>query len=156
MRNLSKAAIMPAKHKSRPGSRKFVSHKKIERVEVAVPQSPAHALEELLVFDARMLDAATQRELLRIVPQILQVRAAWKAEYIECGCVCCHRKNPWYSGGGLCNACYARISPRMRERRRKELQGRDLTAENIEFRESLARKFNIAQRLLKGDERLKQ
>jgi len=152
MRNLSKAAIVPAKRKSRPGSRKFVSHKRIERVEVTIPESPAHALEELLVFDARCLDRDTQLALLRLVPRILQVRAAWKAEYVECGCSCCHRKNPWYGAGGLCNACLARISTRMRERRRKELQGRDLAAENIEFRESLARKFNIAQRLLKGDE----
>ena len=58
------------------------------------PGRPKKILESLLIFDARCLDAATRQELLRILPQLVHVRRAWRAEYTECGCPCCQKPDP--------------------------------------------------------------
>lgn len=54
-----------------------------------VPASPGDALAQLLIFDARMLDRQTQHELLRIIPELVHVRRAWKAHFLEYGCLQC-------------------------------------------------------------------
>ena len=62
---------------------------KLESIVEVLPKSPIEALEMLLIFDARALERDTQRELLRILPEIVRVRQAWKAHYLEYGCVSC-------------------------------------------------------------------
>jgi len=46
----------------------------------------------MMIFDARCLDKDTRQELLRILPQLVHIRRAWRAEYMECGCTSCHKK----------------------------------------------------------------
>lgn len=58
-------------------------------MKVAKPESPAQAIESLLIFDARSLSNATRQELLRILPELVHVRRAWKAHYLEHGCISC-------------------------------------------------------------------
>lgn len=104
-------------------------------------------LDELLIFDARFLDAETKRELLRIMPRLFHVRHLWKEEYVRSGCLRCGRKRAPYGAGGFCNTCQARIDYRMRHRYHKIGADRQLADETAE----LTRKFDAAQMLLNGD-----
>jgi hypothetical protein len=105
-------------------------------------------LDELLIFDARFLDADTKRELLRLMPRLLHVRRLWKEEYVRSGCIRCGRKRTPYGAGGFCNACQARIDYRMRHRYQKIGVDRHIAEETGD----LTRKFDAAQMLLNGDE----
>jgi hypothetical protein len=130
--------------------KKILDLRKLERIEDPVMESPLHAIESLLIFDARCLDKETRQELLRLVPQLVHIRRAWKAEYMECGCTYCHKKKAEYGAGGLCNGCRSRIYMRMRNRFRKAMEGRDLPAELATFKDALQLKYNAAQRLFNG------
>jgi hypothetical protein len=132
--------------------KKILDLRKLNKVRVAVPASAELAIESLLIFDARCLDVTTRQELLRIVPQLVRVRHAWRAEYMECGCSSCHKKNACYGAGGYCGTCWNRIYQRMRQRYRKQMAGRDLPAEEAAFTEALTLRFGTAQRLLNGGE----
>lgn len=138
------------RHAGRP--KKILDLRKLGKVRVAVPESAERAIESLLIFDARCLDVATRQELLRLLPGLVHVRRAWRAEYMECGCVSCHKKNASYGAGGFCNTCWGRIYQRMLKRYRKLMTGRDLPAEVAAFTDALMLKFNAAQRLLNGDD----
>ncbi len=127
------------------GRRPPVDLQKLDTIVEVLPASPAERLEMLLIFDARALDKETRQELLRLLPEIARVRRAWKAEFMECGCLCCHRKRVAYGAGGFCNACAARVLQRMRNRYKKAMKGFD--AEVEAFRDALALKYNAAQRL---------
>jgi hypothetical protein len=55
------------------------------------PLSLPRNLDDLLIFDARFLDARTRRQLLRIFPRLLHIRRLWKKEYLESGCLSCQK-----------------------------------------------------------------
>jgi hypothetical protein len=78
----------------KPGRKPSVDLHKLSRIKVAKPESPEQAIESLLIFDARCLDWDTQQELLRILPQLVHFRRAWRAEYMECGCAGCPKRDP--------------------------------------------------------------
>jgi hypothetical protein len=131
---------------------KIIDLRKLENIHVPVIDSPLQAMESLLIFDARCLERETRQELLRLMPQLIHVRRAWRAEYMECGCICCHKKKSGYGAGGFCNACWGRIYTRMRNRFRKVMVGRDLPAELAILKDALQLKYNAAQRLFNGDD----
>ena len=83
---MSTLQIMP-RAVGRP--KKPLDHRKVEGLPEVLPESPVEALEALLIFDARMLDRETQQELLRILPQLVHIRRAWKAHFLEHGCLSC-------------------------------------------------------------------
>ena len=145
---------LPEKFERRPPGRpmKIIDLRKLENVHVPVIESPLEAMENLLIFDARCLDRETRQELLRLVPQLVHIRRAWQAEYMECGCICCHEKKAGYGAGGFCNGCWGRIYARMRNRFRKVMAGRDLPAELETFKDALQLKYNAAQRLFNQDD----
>jgi hypothetical protein len=151
MPRLAKSSIVPVKRgPGRP--KKILDHRNLDSIVEVLPESPVELLETLLIFDARCLDKDTRQELLRILPQLVHIRRAWKEEYVECGCVCCHKKKARYGAGGFCNACAARIFGRMRQRYGKLMAGRDVTAELATFKEALTLRFSAAQRLLGGNQ----
>jgi hypothetical protein len=140
----------PKRPPGRP--KKILDHRKLDSVVEVLPESPVERMETLLIFDARCLDRETRQELLRILPQLVHIRHAWKAEYMECGCISCHKKRPDYGAGGFCVACQGRILARMRNRYRKAIKGRDLAQEFATFKDALSRRYNAAQRLFNGDD----
>jgi hypothetical protein len=144
------AILTERKRVGRP--KKILDLRKLDKIKVAVPESAEHAIESLLFFDARHLDASTARELLRIFPRLIEMRHAWMVEFLEYGCQNCHKKRVLYASGGLCNTCCRRIGHRMRVRRRNVYAGRDIPAEIAMFTEALTLKFSTAQRLLNGDD----
>lgn len=149
-----KKLAMALPQSKRPAGRpkKILDHRKLDRIVEVLPESPVERLETLLIFDARCLDMETRQELLRLLPQLVHIRHAWKAEYMECGCVSCHKKNVDYGAGGFCNACYCRILRRMRDRYRKIMAGRDLAKEFATFKDALSLRYNAAQRLFNGED----
>jgi hypothetical protein len=122
--------------------------KKRAKVEAMLPVLVARKLDELLVFDACYLDVPTRQALLRLMPQLVQVRRARKAIFLRYGCGSCHRKRVLYGAGGLCNASACRDYGRMKTEIRKRLEGRDAREETA----ALSLKFSTAQMLLNGDE----
>lgn len=150
MKKLAKVeAMLPARRRlGRP--KKILDLRKLDKIKLATPASPEQAIESLLIFDARALDMATRQELLRLLPQLVHVRRAWRAEYMECGCISCHEKKRLYGAGGFCGRCWGRIYMRMHKRYRKLMAGRDIPAELAMFKDALCLKFNTAQRLLNG------
>ncbi len=150
MKKLAKVEAPPERR--RPGRpKKILDHRKLDTIQVVKPESPEQAIESLLIFDARCLDKDTRQELLRILPQLVHIRRAWRAEYMECGCASCHKKNAGYGAGGFCGTCWGRIYQRMLKRYRKAMQGRNLPAELATFRDALCLRYNAAQRLLNQD-----
>ncbi len=131
----------------KPGRKFPVDLQKLDRIEVVQPESPEQAIESLLIFDARCLDRDTQQKLLLLLPELVHIRRAWKAHYLENGCVSCHKKKTWYASGGFCNDCQRRILMRMRNRYRKAMQGRNLPAELATFKDALCLRYNAAHRL---------
>jgi hypothetical protein len=146
------AKIEMIKSERRPPGRpkKILDHRKLDSIQVAKPESPEQAIESLLIFDARCLDKGTRQELLRLLPELVHIRRAWRAEYMECGCISCHKKNPCYGAGGFCGTCWGRIYQRMHKRYRKAMQGRNLPAELATFKDALCLRYNAAQRLFNG------
>jgi hypothetical protein len=142
------ALPQPKRPLGRP--KKILDHRKLDSVVEVLPESPLERLETLLIFDARCLDMETRQELIRILPQLVHIRRAWKAEYMECGCVSCHKKKAGYGAGGFCNACRSRIYARMRNRYREAVKGRDLAQEFATFKDALCLRYNAAQRLFNG------
>lgn len=142
--------------KSGPKPKPPIDLQKLESVQAVEPDlSSEQALESLLIFDARCLDRETQQELLLLLPALVHIRRAWKAHYLEYGCVSCHKKNTkntWYASGGFCVACQRRILMRMRNRYRKTMEGRDPEKELATFKDALALRYNAAQRLFNGDD----
>jgi hypothetical protein len=134
------------------GRKPPVDIQKLERIVEVLPSSPFERLEVLLIFDARAISKETRQELLRLLPELVHVRRAWKAEYMECGCICCRAKKTEYGAGGFCNTCAARIYNRMRSRFRKAMQGRNVPAEIEAFKDTLQLRYNAAQRLFNGEE----
>jgi hypothetical protein len=132
--------------------KKILDHRKLDSIVEVLPDSPVELLETLLIFDARCLDKETRQELLRILPQLVHIRRDWKAEYMECGCISCHKKRVDYSAGGFCNTCYRRIYGRMRNRYLEAVKGRDLPAELAAFKDALCMRYNAAQRLFNGED----
>src|SRR6266404_4238276 len=144
---------IPQKRCGRP--KKILDYEKLDSITEVLPASPIESLETLLIFDARCLEKETQQELIRILPQLVHIRRAWKAHYLENGCVSCHKKNKqntWYASGGFCVACQRRILMRMRNRYRKAMEGRDPAKELETFKDALAIRYNAAQRLFNGDD----
>lgn len=153
MKKLAKVeVILPAPpERRRPGRpKKILDLRKLDAITVAQPDSPEQAIESLLIFDARCLDKDTRQKLLLLLPELVHIRRAWKAEYMECGCVSCHKKNACYGAGGFCGTCCARIYMRMRKRYRKALEGRNVPAELAALKDALCMRYNAAQRLFNG------
>lgn len=144
------AMALPKRSPGRP--KKIFDHQKLDSIVEVLPESPVELLETLLIFDARCLDKDTRQELLRILPQLVHIRRAWKAEYMECGCISCHKKRVEYGAGAFCKTCMARIYQRMRNRYRKAMQGRNVPAELEAFTDALCLRYNAAQRLFNGDD----
>lgn len=93
MRKLAKLEALPERR--RPGRpKKIFDHRKLDSIQVVKPESPEQAIESLLIFDARFLSKDTRQELLRILPQLVHIRRAWRAEYMECGCHGCQKPDP--------------------------------------------------------------
>jgi len=152
MKKLVKVEVMPSERKRVGRPKKILDLRKLESIEVPVFELPAQAIESLLIFDARALDRPTSQELLRLLPQLVHIRRAWRAEYMECGCISCHKKHAGYGAGGFCNTCWRRIYMRMRNRFRKAMEGRDLPAELATFKDALSLRYNAAQRLFNSDD----
>jgi hypothetical protein len=95
----------------------------------AMGQTVGQRFDEMLLFDARYLDAETRRELVRILPGILRSAKAWREEFDEYGCVSCHSRVALYAAGGFCDRCYHRIAARLKARVGKQTEGRDVDAE---------------------------
>ena len=152
MRKLAKVEVILQERKRLGRPKKILDLRKLDAITVAQPESPEQAIESLLIFDARCLDKDTRQEIVRILPQLVHIRRAWRAEYMECGCISCHKKKAGYGAGGFCNACWGRIYMRMRNRYRKAMQGRNLPAELATFKDALCLRYNAAQRLFNGDD----
>jgi hypothetical protein len=146
MKRAKVEVMLPKRPPGRP--KKLFDLAKLAKITVAAPDSLAQALEQLLIFDSRMLDAETARELVKIIPQLLIMRRAWKAHFVEYGCIACKRKRVEYQSGGLCARCQGRLSHRIRECFRNVGAGRDLNEEVT----ALTRRFAAAQMLFNGDE----
>jgi hypothetical protein len=132
--------------------KKILHLRKLENIRAPEIESPLEATENLLIFDARCLDRETRQDLLRLVPQLIHIRRAWRAEYMECGCISCHKKKAGYGSGGFCNGCWSRIYARMRNRFRKAMVGHDLPAELATLKDALSLRYNAAQRLFNEDD----
>jgi hypothetical protein len=128
--------------------KQIINYKKLERVQVSVPQSAIQALDDLMVFDARCLDKETWHQLLRVLPDLTRIRKAWKAHFTVHGCVSCRRKKTQYGAGGFCYTCLARITERMRRCFRKINEDRDTVAELF----TITRKADAAWALFNGDD----
>ena len=135
---------MPRKQRS---DRQIINYQKLELVRIAAPLSPLQAMEDLMVFDARCLDKETWRQLLRVLPDLTRIRKAWKAHFVEHGCVSCRRKKAEYGAGGFCYTCLARITVRMRTCFRNIGADRNMPAEIA----SLSLRYDAAQRLFNGE-----
>jgi len=122
--------------------------KRLDKVKTIIPASIERRIEDLLIFDARILDIATRKELVRLVPGLHAIRLAWKAHFAMYGCVSCHRKKVGYASGGLCDRCLHRTLYRMKTCLRKIDAGRSTPEEIGE----LTRKFDAAQRLFNGED----
>jgi hypothetical protein len=94
MKKLAKIEVLPALRRAGRHHQKIVDLRKANKVRVAKPESPEHAIETLLIFDARCLSRQTRQELLRLLPELLEVRRAWRAEYSEYGCLNCPKPSP--------------------------------------------------------------
>ena len=68
--------------------------RQLARVEVMFPNAAERKVDELLVFDARCVDVATRQELLRLLPQLVHLRRAWRARFQKRGCLCCRPADP--------------------------------------------------------------
>lgn len=67
---------------------------KLAKVEVMLPRGAERKVDELLVFDAQCVDVATRQELLRLLPQLVHIRRARKAIFLEQGCRECQKPDP--------------------------------------------------------------
>jgi hypothetical protein len=132
------------KHPGRP--KKLLDTRKLAEIQVVAPESTEQALEQALIFDARCMDADKRRELRRILPSLIHLQRAWKAEFMEYGCLSCHKKRVAYTAGGLCDSCAQRIGARLRLRFRRLTVGHD-TERDVA---ALTNRFDAAQRLLNG------
>lgn len=84
---MKNAMVVPTKRPGRP--KKTFDHHKLDSIVEVLPKSPVESLETLLIFDARALERDTQHELLQLLPRLIHVRRAWKAHYLEHGCISC-------------------------------------------------------------------
>ncbi len=67
---------------------------KLAKVKVMLPRGAERKVDELLVFDARCVDVGTRQELLRLLPQLVHLRRAWRAHFTEHGCIACPKPDP--------------------------------------------------------------
>jgi hypothetical protein len=149
MNKLARAkTIVLARCPGRP--REVPTRAKLAMVKAVLPATVEEGFENLLLFDCRQIDASTARELVRLVPELLRMRRAWRAHFAEYGCLTCHRKKTEYGAGGLCSQCGCRIGGRMRRQLRQINAGRDIPAELATFKKALTLKHSTAQRLLNG------
>src|SRR5260221_5591332 len=101
-----------------------------------------------MVFDARCHDKETWQQLLRVLPDLTRIRKAWKAHFVEHGCVSCRRKKTEYGAGGFCYTCLARITTRMRTCFLQVDAGRDIP----DVVASISRRYDAAQRLFNAED----
>jgi hypothetical protein len=146
MKKLVKLELMPAEQRQPGRPKKILNLAKLEKVRTVVPNTLGETILDLLLFDARQMDANTARELLRFLPQLLQLRRAWRAHFAEHGCLACRRMRTEYGSGGLCATCCHRIGGRMRRWFRNIDASRDVAGEFA----VITRKFDAAQQLLNG------
>lgn len=140
--------FVPLKPRHAGGSLAKVMKVRKVSVEVVRPDSPERAIEDLLIFDARMLGKDTRHELQRLLPALIHASRFWIARFAEKGCLCCHRKKVPYASGGLCGRCWAREHHGMREWYSKRFAGRDVEKEIS----ALSRRFDTAQELFGGNQ----
>jgi hypothetical protein len=90
MGKLAKVELLQPSERKRLGRpKKTLDHAKLDTLRVAEYESSTELIEQLLILDARTLDRETQHELIRILPQLVHVRRAWKAHFLEHGCLLC-------------------------------------------------------------------
>ena len=128
--------------------KQIIRYEKVELLKTIGPESPLEAIENVMVFDARCLDKETWHQLLRVLPDLTRIRKAWKAHFVQHGCVSCRKKKVEYGAGGFCYTCLARITTRMRTCFRKLDAGRDIPDEIA----SLSRRYSAAQRLFNSED----
>lgn len=124
---MSATGIMVAPRRvGRP--KKPLDHRRVERLLDVLPKNPIEALETLLIFDARMLDRDTQHELLRILPQLIHVRHAWKAHFLEQGCLSCPKADERFAiaarmrlRGFKWKDIFEIVAPKVRTRQERKL-----------------------------------
>jgi hypothetical protein len=146
MRNHAKVELLVPFKQRRPGHPAKVMKLRKVSVALAEPDSFERAMEDLLVFDARMLDRENRQELQRLLPGLIHASRFWTARFAEKGCLSCHRKKVPYGAGGLCDRCQAREYHGMREWYSKRFASRDLDKEVS----ALSRRFDAAQMLFNG------
>jgi hypothetical protein len=146
MTKLAKVELLVPSKQRRPGHPAKVTKLRRVSIEVVKPDSFEQAMEDLLIFDARMLDRKARQELLCLLPRLVHVGRFWAARFAEKGCLCCHRKKVSYAAGGLCVRCQARERHSVRQWCSKRFAGRDVDEEVT----ALTRRFAAAQMLFNG------
>ncbi len=95
MKKLARAEVILTPERRRPRRpKKILDLRKLDAITITQPESPEQAIERLLIFDARCLDKETRQELLRLIPELVHIRRAWRAEYMEQGCTGCQKPDP--------------------------------------------------------------
>jgi hypothetical protein len=89
MNKLAKAELVEHARRFPGRPKKTFDHYKLAAVPMAAPESPGELMAQLFILDGRTLDRETQHELVRILPQLVHVRRAWKAHFLEHGCLLC-------------------------------------------------------------------
>jgi hypothetical protein len=104
--------------------KKIFDHQKLDSIVEVLPESPVEALEAFLIFDARALEQDTQRELMRVLPQIIHIRRAWKAHYLKYGCTSCRKADERFAiaarmrlGGFNWSEVFDIVAPNLHTRR---------------------------------------
>lgn len=67
---------------------------KLTKVKAMSPMVVERKVDDLLVFDARFVDTDMRRELLRLLPQLIHMRYAWRAHFRRYGCFACPKTDP--------------------------------------------------------------
>jgi len=122
---MKKRAMALPQPKRPPGCpKKILDHRKLDSIIEVLPESPVEILETLLIFDARSLERDMQQELLRLLPQLIHVRRAWKAHYLEHGCISCPKADEKFAiaarmrlGGFNWSEVFDIVAPNLHTRR---------------------------------------
>jgi hypothetical protein len=120
--------------------------RKLAKIEPRKPDLVEPTTDDLLIFDARILDWNARRELQRVLPGLVHAGRYWAARFAKKGCLCCHRKKVPYGSGGLCERCRAREYDGIRGWYSKRFASRDLDKEV----NALSLRFDVAQMLFNG------
>jgi hypothetical protein len=94
------------------------------------------------------LERETSQELRRLLPELLWISRAWHARFLVKGCLACHRKKA-YGSGGMCQVCVNANRDWIRKYVKQATANRD-TVEEIA---GLSRSVDAAQLAWNTDDR---